>query len=401
MAKINYMHSLHGKEWSGNVIYFTREEEEDVLLDDGSIKKQNVLHIDCEDIALMEYQGTEAFTKFVTTDKYANNYCLMDGHKWLIGSYIGLLHSHHTLGFTTHSGTDIATLKKEGASHECNNFLSVIVSKDYKVTPWHVYITQRVSYDNIRVSGEKIENVFGDDNRINFVKEVTKEKYPEEMKGEIVEIINVEDIEYSEPSWTESERAEFLERVEELKKKEEEARKPKTVTYSTGFGSEGSTYPRFNNYENDYFRRYNSNSTVTNTNYAMYQEKINGVAPSEVVWKMLNLSVLSSPSSNWASATELSGSIKKFNETVGVVFSIPDYELFFGTFIETLFDIYSNEFKEGHLDSEFEKFCIKSYTIACITCKEAPSAYTKSLLKVFNSYLYRYGFLVNKKKKGK
>lgn len=218
MAKIEYMCALRpDKEWSGNVFYRVRNDEEGNTI------------ITCEDLAIMDHLGSSGFTEFDFTDDYAANY--ISRHRNCLGCYMGLLHSHHSMNIGP-SAQDDETIKKEGMAKDTNNFLSIIVYNDKNITPYSIRITQRTTTEVI--PGEKKTLLFG--------KYVIESKSSLTFKPvEDLEIIDILQREYYEPFWTDAQREEFEARIKELedkrkKKEEEEAKKREEAKTGSYYG---------------------------------------------------------------------------------------------------------------------------------------------------------------------
>lgn len=118
-------------EWSGT-LFFTHE---------GSFE-DNDLVIRCVDIYIMDI-GTQAYTEF---DMNPDVIAYMCENPELLDCQMGLIHSHNNMS-TFFSGTDTATLKKEGRDR--NNFVSLIVNNAGTYT---AAITRRVKSKQVKES---------------------------------------------------------------------------------------------------------------------------------------------------------------------------------------------------------------------------------------------------------
>lgn len=218
MAKIEYMCSLRtDNEWSGNHYYHKKIE--------GGEGEDSKVSIVVEDLAIMDEEGTPGFTTFNNDDTYALTY--ISRHRKLLGCQMGLLHSHHGMYSVGPSGTDDDTMKKEGEAPDVANFLSIIVYNDRTKRDYSVRITQRVKTKVL--AGDKYANEFskwkneGQDTKTTF------------KDFEALEILDIKNIEYAEAEWSEAQKTEFVNRINELsetrKRKEEEERKKKSYYY--------------------------------------------------------------------------------------------------------------------------------------------------------------------------
>lgn len=225
MAKIEYMCSLRtDKEWSGNHYYHKKVE--------GGEGEDSKVSIVVEDLAIMDEEGTPGFTTFNNDDTYALTY--ISRHRKLLGCQMGLLHSHHGMYSIGPSGTDDNTMEKEGKAPDVANFLSIIVYNDRKVRDYSVRITQRVKTKVL--AGDRYANEFakwkneGQDTKTTF------------KDFEALEILDIKNIEYAEAEWTEAQKTEFVNRINELaearKRKEEEEKRKKSYYYgNSGYGT--------------------------------------------------------------------------------------------------------------------------------------------------------------------
>lgn len=118
-------------EWSG-ALFFTHE---------GSFENNDLI-IRCVDIYIMDI-GTQAYTEF---DMNPDVIAYMCENPELLDCQMGLIHSHNNMS-TFFSGTDTATLKKEGRDR--NNFVSLIVNNAGTYT---AAITRRVKSKQVKES---------------------------------------------------------------------------------------------------------------------------------------------------------------------------------------------------------------------------------------------------------
>lgn len=116
-------------EWSG-VLFYTPSGN----FEDGS------LEIRCVDILPMDV-GTTTYTEF---DMSPDVISYMAANQELLDCKMGLIHSHNNMS-TFFSGTDLATLKEEGADR--NHFVSLIVNNAGKYT---AAITRKIKYHSVR-----------------------------------------------------------------------------------------------------------------------------------------------------------------------------------------------------------------------------------------------------------
>jgi len=120
---IDFLHkSIGATEWSGILFY---------KMVGGDINKLNALEFKCEFLYPMNI-GTSAYTEFDYNSEVMNAYDLKEE---LIECSSGLIHSHHKLGFTTFSGTDVS--EHIDNAQNFNYYISLIVdfTKD-----WHCRI---------------------------------------------------------------------------------------------------------------------------------------------------------------------------------------------------------------------------------------------------------------------
>lgn len=179
-------------EWSG-VLFYTSSGN----FEDGS------LEIRCEDILPMDI-GSTTYTEFNMSPDVIS---YMAQHPELLDCKTGLIHSHNNMS-TFFSTTDLNTLEEEG--NEQNHFVSLIVNNAGKYT---AAITRKIKYTSVRnysYAG------FGG---------VISEGHQETFEGEELEYFNL-DIVFEEPA--ENPFAEVAERLAEIKKAKEEAKKPAT-----------------------------------------------------------------------------------------------------------------------------------------------------------------------------
>lgn len=135
-------------EWSG-VLFFNYS---------GSFEN-NDLVITCVDFYVMDI-GNTTYTEF---DMSPNVISYMAEHHELLNCQIGLIHSHDNMP-TFFSGTDVNTLKEEGADR--NNFVSLIVNNAGNYT---AAITRKIS--SVKTNSTINYEFFGEGNRIETVVE--------------------------------------------------------------------------------------------------------------------------------------------------------------------------------------------------------------------------------------
>lgn len=218
MAKVMFMCGKNpDHEWSGNILYRKKKGEDGVMI------------FTVEDLALMDAKGSTGYTEFDNKDPYATTY-IAKGHRNLLGCYMGLLHSHHNMMLGP-SATDDSTTKKEGEAPDTVNFLTIIVYNDHVRRPYSVRVTQKVRHE-VKI-GNMFANEYGQEVDLGPSNKVAED--PVEL-----EIIDITDIEYCEPAWTEEEEKEFTDRYEELMKK-------KTTYVSPYYSHYGGTSVANNN----------------------------------------------------------------------------------------------------------------------------------------------------------
>ena len=121
------LNEIRNIEWSGVLFYDVEGNFED-----------SSLKIICKDILPMDI-GNSTYTEW---DMNADVVSYIVDHPELVGSYHGLLHSHHVMT-TNPSGTDLNTLKEEGS--DVNHFVSLIVNNAGTYT---AMITRKVNIKN-------------------------------------------------------------------------------------------------------------------------------------------------------------------------------------------------------------------------------------------------------------
>lgn len=121
------LENIRNIEWSGVLFY-----DVEGSFEDGSLK------VICKDILPMDI-GNTTYTEW---DMNADVISYIVDHPELVGSYQGLVHSHHTMA-TFFSGTDTNTLKEEGS--DVNHFVSLIVNN---AGTYNAAITRKVDIKN-------------------------------------------------------------------------------------------------------------------------------------------------------------------------------------------------------------------------------------------------------------
>jgi hypothetical protein len=119
--------NIRNIEWSGVLFYDVEGSFED-----------NSLKVICKDILPMDI-GNATYTEW---DMNADVVSYIVDHPELVGSYQGLVHSHHAMS-TFFSGTDTNTLKEEGS--DVNHFVSLIVNN---AGTYNAAITRKVDIKN-------------------------------------------------------------------------------------------------------------------------------------------------------------------------------------------------------------------------------------------------------------
>lgn len=188
-------------EWSG-ILFFTHE---------GSFEN-NDLVIRCVDIYIMDI-GTQAYTEFDMNPDVIAYIC---ENPELLDCQMGLIHSHNNMS-TFFSGTDTATLKKEGRDR--NNFVSLIVNNAGSYT---AAITRRVKSKQVK---ESVSYEFFGDGEKHDTKEYVSSA--DEIEWFYLKI-EKEGENYSFPD--------MAARLEEIKQaKAERAEKAQTPVYQGGY----------------------------------------------------------------------------------------------------------------------------------------------------------------------
>ena len=361
MAKVQYMCALRpGNEWSGN-IYYTFEKDED---------GETTLTV--KDLALMQSYGSEAFTHFSNTDVYATDY-IVQHRKTLLGCYMGLLHSHHSMTCGP-SGTDNNTMNQEANAPDNNNFLSIIVYNDHNITPYSVRISQHVRHEVL--PGDMFSNEFGT--------EFNEGKSPKVWKSKVeTEILTVgnDDVVYSEPAWTDEEKEEFEKRVKELDEKHAEEQKPKVVTagvgvsypYRRGDDDEWDTedYYGYGGSYGGYYAAHTTNTKVTMTTKVTpfkrsYTSNMDGLFPSQIARMLLRLSYTTGPS--FYNATEMEKRLKGIEDEFYVIANnMNDYKKVLKTALPPLIAFIASFYKDGIAGHTFKN----DFTIAFNRIKDS------------------------------
>ena len=121
------LENIRNIEWSGVLFYDVKGSFED-----------NSLKVVCKDILPMDI-GNATYTEW---DMNADVISYIVDHPELVGSYQGLVHSHHIMT-TFFSSTDTNTLKEEGS--DVNHFVSLIVNN---AGTYNAAITRKVDIKN-------------------------------------------------------------------------------------------------------------------------------------------------------------------------------------------------------------------------------------------------------------
>lgn len=121
------LENIRNIEWSGVLFYDIEGSFED-----------NSLRVICKDILPMDI-GNATYTEW---NMNADVVSYIVDHPELVGSYQGLVHSHHAMP-TFFSGTDTNTLKEEGS--DVNHFVSLIVNNE---GTYNAAITRKVDVKN-------------------------------------------------------------------------------------------------------------------------------------------------------------------------------------------------------------------------------------------------------------
>lgn len=121
------LENIRNIEWSGVLFYDVEGSFED-----------NSLKVICKDILPMDI-GNATYTEW---NMNADVVSYIVDHPELVGSYQGLVHSHHTMN-TFFSNTDTSTLKEEGS--DVNHFVSLIVNN---AGTYNAAITRKVDIKN-------------------------------------------------------------------------------------------------------------------------------------------------------------------------------------------------------------------------------------------------------------
>lgn len=183
-------------EWSG-VLFYTIE---------GTIEG-NDLKIKCKDILLMDV-GSSATTEY-TVNADISSYMVDNPELLNPEVYRGLIHSHHSMA-TFFSGTDVNTLKSEGA--DTNHFVSLIVNNEGKYTAAFTRklkvsqsIKEKYSYNtwgNTEVKGSRnftIDDVYLERFNLNIIKESVAEDNSE-LYNRIKELRAAKSYKYTTPN---------------------------------------------------------------------------------------------------------------------------------------------------------------------------------------------------------
>lgn len=354
MAKVQYMCNLRPRnEWSGNIFYtFEKNEDGETTL---TVK----------DLALMQSYGSEAFTHFSNTDVYATDYIAQ--HRKLFGCYMGLLHSHHNMTLGP-SGTDDNTMNQEANAPDNNNFLSIIVYNDRNITPYSVRISQHVRHEVL--PGDMFSNEFGTEFNEGKSPKVWKSKTETEIL-----VVDKDYITYSEPSWTDEEKAEFEKRVKVLDEKHAEEQRPKVVPAAVDV-----SYPYRHDADDEwntedyygyggYYGGYYSAKNTTSTNITMttkitpfkrkYTSTMDGLFPSQIARMLIRLSYSTGPS--YYNANEMATSLENIeDEFYTIVNNMNDYKKVLKTALPPLVAFIASFYKEGITSHTFKN----DFTIA-------------------------------------
>lgn len=201
-SQINFLHAKVGSiEWSGVLLYSHKE---------GDISDPDNMVILAEEIYLMNI-GSAGYTEY--TNDVDSVLDMFDKYPRLESGELkqGHIHSHHSLGSTSFSGTDMQELQDNAPAH--NYYLSLIV--DFKCRPTAKIATiceveeRKISH---RGSSGKIQKQMSSEERLGIYECITS---PELEQG-------------------------FLDRfsiIQKLKKEEDEKKKVKNKKYNGRMGS--------------------------------------------------------------------------------------------------------------------------------------------------------------------
>lgn len=194
-------------EWSG-VLFYTPSGN----FEDGS------LEIHCVDILPMDV-GTTTYTEF---DMSPDVISYMAANQELLDCKMGLIHSHNNMS-TFFSGTDLATLREEGADR--NHFVSLIVNNAGKYT---AAITRKIKYHSVReLSYDGFNGVVNLNDK-------------QEVDGQEIEYFDLEIVFEEEHD---SKLKEIADRISEIKEEKRKSSKPAVTGYTPTYSAPGYTSP--------------------------------------------------------------------------------------------------------------------------------------------------------------
>ena len=309
------LENIRNIEWSGVLFY-----DVEGSFEDGSLK------VICKDILPMDI-GNTTYTEW---DMNADVISYIVDHSELVGSYQGLVHSHHAMA-TFFSGTDTNTLKEEGS--DVNHFVSLIVNN---AGTYNAAITRKVDIKNDVYSVYTYKS-FGD------VAVEGKSDYTE--CNTCIEYFYL-DIEVEQ---SENNNSELFDRINNLK---ESKRKETPLVLNTDYSYE---YPRYDFKENKYIPIKENTQKVEIKKEPKQKELFTDYKEEELtdwyVKQLLTCNTLISKN-NKLSISELN---EKVESIIKNRFGKDNYENFMSSFVDFIVYDFTEKLEELHKESLYPK----------------------------------------------
>lgn len=297
------LENIRNIEWSGVLFY-----DVEGSFEDGSLK------VICKDILPMDI-GNTTYTEW---DMNADVISYIVDHPELVGSYQGLVHSHHAMA-TFFSGTDTNTLKEEGS--DVNHFVSLIVNN---AGTYNAAITRKVDIKNDVYSVYTYKS-FGD------VAVEGKSDYTECNTCIEYFYLNIE-VEQSENN-----NSELFDRINKLKE-------PKVKTYTPPFNSINQEFKPYTELYKDTIKKAPEQKEL----FTDYKEE---ELTEWYVKQLLTCNILI-PKNNKLSINELN---EKIESIIKNRFGKDNYENFMSSFVDFIVYDFTEKLEELHKESLYPK----------------------------------------------
>lgn len=297
------LENIRNIEWSGVLFY-----DVEGSFEDGSLK------VICKDILPMDI-GNTTYTEW---NMNADVISYIVDHPELVGSYQGLVHSHHAMT-TFFSGTDTNTLKEEGS--DVNHFVSLIVNN---AGTYNAAITRKVDIKNDVYSVYTYKS-FGD------VAVEGKSDYTECNTCIEYFYLNIE-VEQSENN-----NSELFDRINKLKE-------PKVKTYTPPFNSINQEFKPYTELYKDTVKKVSEQKEL----FTDYKEE---ELTDWYVKQLLTCNTLI-PKNNKLSISELN---EKIESIIKNRFGKDNYENFMSSFVDFIVYDFTEKLEELHKESLYPK----------------------------------------------